>query len=221
MAKSLFRAVLRSARSIRQSGLDWYFDRRRGTRTSGEVALETLGLAAAGRVQYIPSGWLVLPRILKTGDVGPHDVFLDYGSGKGRAVLQAARRYPFKRVIGVELSDELNQIARANLERERARLRCQDVELITADAVDYIPPPDVTVAFFYNPFTGALFDRVIARLLDSIDHNPRPVRIILVYPECHDRLMATGRVELIRRRRGWRPGRDWSQASTIHLYRAR
>jgi hypothetical protein len=33
----------------------------------------------------------------------------------GMVVLQAARRYLFKRVIGVELSPELNGIAAANL----------------------------------------------------------------------------------------------------------
>src|SRR3984957_17090364 len=40
--------------------------------------------------------------------------FVDLGSGKGRALLLASD-YPFREIIGVELSPELDQIARANI----------------------------------------------------------------------------------------------------------
>jgi SAM-dependent methyltransferase len=81
----------------------------------------------------------------------PGDVFLDPGSGKGRAVLLAAR-YPFKRVIGVEFSESLTAIARRNMATFRARLRCHDVELVTADVVDYRIPDDVSVVYMFNLF---------------------------------------------------------------------
>ena len=61
----------------------------------------------------------MLRRILPAREVEPHDVFLDIGCGMGRAVYQAAANYPFKRVIGVELSHELTQAARRNIERNR------------------------------------------------------------------------------------------------------
>ena len=51
-----------------------------------------------------------------------HDVFLDLGAGKGRMLL-AASRYPFRRVIGVELSDRLAAIARSNVAAFRLRAR--------------------------------------------------------------------------------------------------
>lgn len=41
-------------------------------------------------------------------------MFLDLGSGKGRMVLSAAR-FPFRRIIGVELSNDLTAIARRNV----------------------------------------------------------------------------------------------------------
>src|SRR5437763_11062946 len=66
------------------------------------------------RVRYEPSGWGYLARALDPAEVGPDDVFVDFGSGKGRVVYQAGR-LPFRRVIGVEVSEELNRIARRNL----------------------------------------------------------------------------------------------------------
>jgi hypothetical protein len=116
-----------------------------GIDTEGDVRLDALGLAAPNRVSYTPSHWLNLPRVLPRGEVTPHDVFIDFGSGKGRVVYQAARRYPFRRVIGVEVSEQLNAMARANIERNRRHLRCQDVELVTCDVFDYKIPDDVTV----------------------------------------------------------------------------
>src|SRR5271170_4175507 len=42
--------------------------------------------------------------------------FVDLGSGKGRALLLASD-YPFSEIIGVELSPELDLIARSNIAR--------------------------------------------------------------------------------------------------------
>jgi len=120
-------------------------------------------------------------RILPRREVSAHDVFVDFGSGMGRVVLQAAR-YPFKRVIGVELSGELHRIAQENIRRTRRRLRCRNVELVRADVLEYEVPDDVTVAYFYNPFTGDIFAEIIRRLAVSVERNPREVRIIYAYP---------------------------------------
>ena len=42
--------------------------------------------------------------------------FVDVGSGKGRALLLASD-YPFREIIGVELSPELERVARTNIAR--------------------------------------------------------------------------------------------------------
>ena len=41
-------------------------------------------------------------------------VFIDFGSGKGRALLLASE-YPFKKIIGIEFSPQLNAIAKRNI----------------------------------------------------------------------------------------------------------
>lgn len=169
-------------------------ERLRGLHTSQVVQLATVGLAHPERIDYHPSGWLSLRAALHPSEVGPDDVFADIGAGKGRVVYQAARRYDLKRVIGVELSPELAEEARANLERNRHRLRCGDFEIVTSDALAWDVPDDLTIAYMFCPFTGATFRSVIDNLIASHDRAPRRLRIVYLNPEEHDELMATGRV---------------------------
>jgi predicted RNA methylase len=169
-------------------------------------------------VQYKPAPWLVLRRALPRRSVRPGDVFVDFGSGMGRVVFQAALWYPFRRVIGVELAARLHRIAQDNIDRNRARLRCRDVRLVRADVLDYVVPDDVTVVFFDNPFTGHIFATVLDRLLASADRAPRTVTIIYFNPVEHERLLATGRIRLVRRVRGLRPGREWARSNATHVY---
>lgn len=146
------------------------------------------------RVKYLPSGWFRLLVALPRRDVGCHDVFADLGSGKGRVVLQAAMIYPFKRVIGVEIVEDLNAIARANVERNRARLRARDVEIVTADVLEWELPEDLTIVYLYNPVVGERFERLVERLAALVNRRQRPLRLIYVKPTQHERLLAMGGV---------------------------
>jgi len=183
--------------------------------TEGTIPLEAFSEARPERTHYKGSGWSILPRILPSSEVSSEDVFIDYGSGMGRVVYLAAARYAFARIIGLELSPELNRIARSNLDRNAPLLRCPQVELVTADVLDYEPPPDITVAFFANPFTGDTFDTAVNKLLRAA---VRRLRIIYFNPIEHERLMATGRLRVVRRLRGWRPGKDWSRSNATVMY---
>jgi tRNA A58 N-methylase Trm61 len=134
---------------------------------------------------------------LSRKEIGPRDVFVDFGSGMGRMVLEAAR-FPFGRVIGVELSAQLHEIALANLRNTRQRLRCDDVTLVCSDVLSYDIPDDVTVVFFNNPFQGPVFTTVITRLVDSLDRNPRQLKVIYYNPVEQQTLLDTGRARLLR-----------------------
>jgi SAM-dependent methyltransferase len=193
------------------------YERRYGLQTSQGVELEELGLADPQRVGYFPSGWLTLRRILDPAEVSSDDVFADFGSGKGRIVVLAAR-YPFKRVIGVELSPELHEVARRNVERNRRRLDSGRIELVNADALDYEIPDDLTVAYFFNPFKGDIFAGVLDRLLRSLDSNPRTLRLIYVNPVEDERVLATGRATVVRTVQG--PG-GGDRTRSVTLYELR
>ena len=169
--------------------------------TAGEVGFDELEhRGRIGFFDYTATDWITVRRGLAYLDIGPDDVFVDLGSGKGRVVLMAAM-HPFKRVIGVELSAKLNTIARTNVERTIQRLRCQDVELVLADAAEYELPDDVTVVFLNNPFGRGPFEAVIRGLTASQERRPRTLRILYVAPYEDAALVATGRV---RRVKYWR-----------------
>ena len=194
------------------------FDRCYAVETGGAVDLAQLGLLGEDREDYAPAFLTSLPRILPRREVSEEDVFIDFGSGKGRVVLQAALWYRFRRVYGVELSERLHEIAQRNVERVRGRLRCPDVRLVRSDVLDFDIPDDVTVAFLYNPFRGRIFEDVLGRLLESVDHNPRPLRIVYGNPQEEAALLRTGRVQQVHGFRGWRPGRDWSRTKSYRSY---
>jgi Histone methylation protein DOT1 len=105
---------------LRRSLGQLLFERRNRIETEALVPLEEFGLADPNRIDYQPLAWLALRRILRRSEVTEDDVFIDFGSGMGRAVFQAAAQYPFKRVIGVELSNELHTIASGTSSRRRA-----------------------------------------------------------------------------------------------------
>jgi hypothetical protein len=155
------------------------------------------------RTYYGASDWLDLPRVLRKCELGPADVLVDFGSGKGRVLYQAAH-HPFARVIGLEISAKLNEVARENIERKRHELRCQNIELVTADAATFVIPDDMTFAYFYHPFSDQTFDTVIENIVESLDRNPRRVTIIYQCPLMEDSIMRTGRFELVRTLKGRR-----------------
>src|SRR5262245_17792107 len=152
------------------------------------------------RVRYVPSDWHVVPRALRYLGVSERDTFIDFGCGKGRVVHQAAKR-PFRRVIGVEISPALAEIARANLAARRGRYRCREIEIVVSDVADYRVPDDLTIGYFYSPFKDATFDTVLTGIIDSMDRQPRRVRLIYLLPIQKSKVLATGRFRLLTEQR--------------------
>ncbi len=68
---------------------------------------------------YEPIDYKCFDLIMEQLPIDPGvDGFVDYGCGKGRAVVLAAT-YPFTKVIGVERTKKLAEIARDNVEKAR------------------------------------------------------------------------------------------------------
>ncbi|MFF5210359.1 methyltransferase domain-containing protein [Streptosporangium sp. NPDC000396] len=194
----LLEGLRRSYKWLRRTTGQLLFERRYGVRTAEVVSLDELGLVHEERVYYSAANWRTLRRTLPRRDVGEHDVFIDLGSGMGRMVLEAASQYPFKKVIGVELSERLTDIARKNITGTRLRLRCKDIDLVRSDVLEYEIPDDVTVVFLNNPFRGEIFTTVIKRLIATVDRNPRPVTVIYFNPVEEEFLLSTGRFHHLR-----------------------
>src|SRR5262245_18218843 len=169
------------------------------------------------RVQYIPTAWHVLPRALRYLGVSGQDVFADFGCGKGRVLHQAAKR-PFRRVIGVEISAEIAEVARANLARRRRQQRCRDIELVVTDVADFRVPDDLTLGFFFHSFKNERLDALLGTIIDSITRGPRRVRLIYVFPLNGSQVLATGRFKLLKEQ--WTPYLD-TPGSRVAIYESR
>jgi SAM-dependent methyltransferase len=188
LRSSVWKAV-----SALERGQQPVFERLLGVSTSGRVELEELGEDPTDRLHYEGCQWLPVRRALRTLSPGPDDVLADLGCGKGQALLIAGR-LPFGRVVGVELADELAQEARRNLARARPSLRAGRTEVITADALEWRVPDDLTVLFLYCPFVGEVFHQSLGAVFASHDRAPRRLHVVYDYPWEHDWLMGTGRV---------------------------
>ena len=191
----LRRGAHRLIAELAERQLRW-FERRYRIEVRGQVALAGVEAAAPDRVFYDAAHWLPLRRALRARRLGPNDVVVDLGAGKGAAVVVAAT-FPVRRVIGVEVADALAATARANVGRAQRRLRAAAVQVVTAAARRWPVPDDVTTVFLYCPFTGAVFAEVLEHLLASLDRRPRPLHLIYAFPTEHNMVLGTHRAELV------------------------
>lgn len=158
------------------------WERRLGVITSGHHPLQDEGFGNPDFRDHSASSVLDLQRALSMASIAPaNEVFVDFGSGKGRALLVAAMR-PFRRVIGVELSPHLSRVALQNVQLARPHLRCRDIRVETMGADQYEIPADANLLYFYNPFTGPVMTRVVENLRRSLAAAPREVIVVIASP---------------------------------------
>lgn len=69
------------------------------------------------QVPYVPSPMEVVDRMLEFAQVDKNDIVYDIGSGDGRMVIQAARKYG-ARGVGLELSARLVETARTEAAKQ-------------------------------------------------------------------------------------------------------
>ncbi|MES1210398.1 MAG: hypothetical protein ABUS79_31045 [Pseudomonadota bacterium] len=163
------------------------FDRANGTDTSGSVLVEQMRIAHdhpafATTVAYGGSQPSVIRAAIRALPSVDRATFIDLGCGKGRPLL-VATEFPFRDIVGVELAEDLAQIARANAaaiaarhpERKRARIE-------VGDAGAFPLPPGDLVLFMYYPFRSAMTARIVSALERAIDQEPRAVYVIYVNP---------------------------------------
>lgn len=71
--------------------------------------------------------------------------FIDIGCGRGKPCFYAALKYPFRQIIGVDLSTNLLESAKKNLSY-------REILLLQTDARSYKIPAGNSLVLLYNPF---------------------------------------------------------------------
>jgi SAM-dependent methyltransferase len=146
--------------------------------------------------RYDTVDYQLLKRVISRLSLGKDDVVYELGCGLGRIVCVAARRR-IRKCVGVELSPALAARARQNARALRHRRAEVDIIVQDAAAADY---DDGTVFILFNPFGERILAAVLDRIRESIDREPRPIRIAYILPrrdflmEQADWLRCTGRM---------------------------
>lgn len=150
-----------------------------GNKTADELTIDC-GSKMVGHF-YQPSSSILFEKAMNQLPFNFSDkVFLDLGSGKGRALVLAAEA-GFKKVIGVEYAAELNDIAYTNVERVRDKFPDTEFILTEGDALIYEIPEEVDVIYLFNPFDEAAISTLVQRLRPIFERK-HPIYLVYVHP---------------------------------------
>lgn len=175
-------------RARRRRARDHAFDVKWGTDTAGMRDLGSLKInldrARHGRRYQAGDGEHLLAILDDLGLSFPDYTFIDFGSGKGRVILMAALR-PFRRVYGVEFSEELTSVALKNLHIFEQKVSTMSpVQVACVDAAEFKLPVGNLVVYFNNPFDATVMAEVVANLEAALRGGEREIRVIYVHPQC-------------------------------------
>jgi SAM-dependent methyltransferase len=165
-------------RRSRYGDTDYDFDHNVDT-TWATVSLRTRLRELISGAQYQASEPGLFHSILQALPVSPEGfTFIDLGSGKGRTLLMASD-YAFRRIIGVELLDELHLIAKRNIATYQSmQQRCFNIETYSGDARDFQFPQEPFVLYLFNPFPDYVLQTVLEKLRATLDLHPREIYVI-------------------------------------------
>lgn len=185
---------------------DYMFDTKYGTDTINIVTIEDMHVNSENKqhgtiYQGVPV--LMFDELLSELNIDfQRSTFIDYGSGKGKALMLASK-FGFGNIIGVEYSSELVETCKKNIAHYCRKIKTAvNFTVICSDAAEFDVPADANCLFFYNPFDEPVIRKVLARVEGSIDKYPRDIWILYVNPR-----LSTFKnhpyIELVKENREW------------------
>ena len=146
-------------------------------------------VSAQDTIPFVPSPMHVVQKMIEAAEIKNGDILYDMGSGDGRIVIEAAKKYGVKGV-GIDLNPELVAKARENAAKEGVshlvEFRAQDG--LTVD----ISEATVVTLYMFKWFNNALRpklqklkagSRIVAHDFDIDDWTPTRVEYVTRPPE--------------------------------------
>ncbi|MBF0126488.1 MAG: hypothetical protein HQM02_04670 [Magnetococcales bacterium] len=166
----------------RKRSIDYLY----GVDTAGRIEVFNLKIDSPNKfksLQYQPSHEALFKTLLTMEKIPKQGfVFIDFGAGKGLPLLLASF-HPFKKIIGVEFSEELCAIARKNILKIRNNAqRCQDITILFMDVTRYVIPDDPVILYMCNPFNDEIMIKVVELIEQRIIRSPEPLLVIYLNP---------------------------------------
>lgn len=196
---SLFRGVLlpvhlvqeyREAKAGLRSSARSEFDRIHGVETDGDFGertyLSDLNISSQNWIYgkhysgIVPGRFFAALRSLQLQF--EQFVFIDFGSGKGRALLLASE-FPFKKIIGIEFAPALHAVAQRNIQQYSGHSRrCATIESVCMDFIEFELPIEPCVLYFLDPSRERILAKVLENIRRSWQKHPRPIYIVYFSP---------------------------------------
>lgn len=175
---------------------DWYwkfvesqFDNAYKVDTVEMVPVEQLQISEAQKTQavfYEPSQMMEFGCAISKLGINYRDyTFLDVGSGKGKTLMLASW-FDFKAIVGIEISEQLVEIAERNINafNNSRKLKDNRVSTVCSDAVSAPIPDGPIVIFLFNPFHEAAINSFLNNLSHSLQRDFRPTLVVYANPVC-------------------------------------
>jgi SAM-dependent methyltransferase len=161
-------------------------DKQYGIKTSGFLPQSVLQLGNktdTANIGYLGMQPSILRRVLNTLPHGNDVTFLDLGCGKARALVVASE-FPFRSLIGVELSPELARIASENVQvMTRKFPERTPITIVNTNALDYVLPEGPLIIFLYNPFGEDVVTSLLAKIETALKDD-RSIWVVYSNPVC-------------------------------------
>ena len=194
-AMKLFQYIYYFIRSLFYRGLvntfkllayEGKYEKLLGIKTHSIVNLEQLTLAGDNTSEnhhYQGASYFILYSIFeKLPEHFKSKPLIDFGCGKGRALF-VAEDCGFSNLIGVDIAQELIDVANENKRIYQKKNQESSIEFVFNDATKYLIPDDAAIFYFFNPFGESVMQQVIYNIKESVKNNPREIICIYLNPK--------------------------------------
>lgn len=137
---------------------------------------DTLCLDKRFSFGYSPFSQQILETVLKKYTITEDDAILDVGCGKGLA-LCAFAKFPFGRIDGLDVSQKLVAIAKANLEKLKLK-----IDIFHEDARFFTNLDKYSWLYLYNPFPASVVQDFLENTIASLARKPRLLYLLYCNP---------------------------------------
>lgn len=155
------------------------YDRKLGIRTEG--LREWRGNTQYNRYEATP--YRALDTFIQSYKFKNGGRVVDFGCGRGRVTFYLHHHFQVP-VVGIEAHDKTYEEALENKSAYRMRVKNieQPIKLKYGLAEDYKVKQHDVYFYFFNPFSGEIFAKVVNNIMKSVKKHPRTIELILYYP---------------------------------------
>lgn len=100
------------------------------------------------KILISPRSSIKFCKILDDFNITEKDAIIDVGSGEGFNLLYFNKYYKFKKIIGVEIDDNIFKMSKNNVNNSESN----KIDIYNMNVLDYQIPNDINYIYLFNPF---------------------------------------------------------------------